>query len=129
MLRVSTFAQSRHSVDVSTHVTYSSAMVTLIYTIFRVLFRLKEIEDTDTGEQQEQEVECSEEEFRGSQQSFQECSHGVTSRTNDDLSVSVTKDAAALPALLCAAVSDVTVNCVPLLAKCLNPTDVAVLSK
>ena len=129
MLRVSTFAQSRHSVDVSTHVTYSSAMVTLIYTIFRVLFRLKEIEDTDTGEQQEVEVECSEEEFRGSQQSFQECSHGVTSRTNDDLSVSVTKDAAALPALLCAAVSDVTVNCVPLLAKCLNPTDVAVLSK
>ena len=129
MLRASTFAQSRHSVDVSTHVTYSSAMVTLIYTVFRVLFRLKEIEDTDTGEQQEQEVECSEEEFRGSQQSFQECSHAVTSRTNDDLSVSVTKDAAALPALLCAAVSDVTVNCVPLLAKCLNPTDVAVLSK
>ena len=103
-------------------------MVTLIYTIFRVLFRLKEIEDTDTGEQ-EVEVECSEEEFRGSQQSFQECSHAVTSRTNDDVSVSVTKDAAALPALLCAAVSDVTVNCVPLLAKCLNPTDVAVLSK
>ena len=103
-------------------------MVTLIYTIFRVLFRLKEIEDTDTGEQ-EQEVECSEEEFRGSQQSFQECSHAVTSRTNDDVSAGVTKDAAALPALLCAAVSDVTVNCVPFLAKCLNPTDVAVLSK
>ena len=93
-----------------------------------VYFRLREIEHTDTGEEEE-EVECSEEEFRDSQQSFQECSHAVSTRTNDDLSVSVTKDAATLTALLCAAVSDVTVDCVPYLAKCLNPTDVAVLSK
>ena len=94
-----------------------------------VFFRLREMQHTDTGEEEEVVVECSEEEFRGSQQSFQECSHAVSTRTNDDLSVSVTKDAATLTALLCAAVSDVTVDCVPFLAKCLNPTDVAVLSK
>ena len=75
----------------------------------------------------EDSQKCTEENYDNSQLEFQQCIHSISSHLNDVMADLT--DSRIIHDTLCEAVNNVTSDCIPYLAKCLDPEDLKVLSK
>ena len=83
-------------------------------------FRAHHLHSEDSGG-------CTEKDYDKSQLEFQQCIHSISSHLNDVI-VDLT-ESGIIHDTLCEALNDVTNDCIPFLAKCLDTEDLLVLNK